>query len=143
MKIYKKSIDLSSQKKVEIIDITQNVQEIVKESRIKDGIVVLHSNHTTSCIKVNENEKRLIHDIETLFEKLVPDDHKCLHDDLEFRDCPPDERINGQAHLRAMLLNTSKTLIVSDSEILLGKWQSIFFIELDGAQNRIVNIMII
>lgn len=137
-------ISLNTTKKQEIIDITSKVQEIVSKSNIKDGLCLVYSKHTTASLLINENEKRLLEDIEEFLESLASSSKKYKHDDLAKRDCPPDERINAHSHLKSLLLKTSEIIPINNKKLNLGKYQAIIFVELDGPRknrNIIVKVL--
>ena len=82
-------------------------------------------------------------DIKIFLEKIASTSNKYLHDDIELRNCPKNERINGHAHIKSLILNSSEIIPIVNNEMVLGKWQSIFFIELDGKRNREVIVQTI
>ncbi len=127
-------MDIQTTTRTELIDITDRVRGIVKESRIKDGICVVSTRHTTTGIVVNENEHGLRSDILEMLETLVPEHKNYAHNQIDN---------NADSHLRAVLLGNSATIPVEDGHLVLGTWQSIFFVELDGPRTRNVNIKII
>lgn len=90
--------------------------------------------HTTSGIIVNENEHGLRADILDMLGSLVPDDGNYAHNSIDN---------NADSHLRAVLLGMSETIPIEDGHLILGAWQSIFFVELDGPRNRNVNVKVI
>src|SRR5207248_3063631 len=93
--------------------------------------------HTTLGIAVNENEPLLHRDFESMLERLAPTGAGYEHDDFTRRfDIPLDEPVNGHAHCRQLLLSAFATLLVEDGQLLLGRWQSVFAVELDGPRNR-------
>ncbi|NJE12258.1 secondary thiamine-phosphate synthase enzyme YjbQ [Thermococcus sp. LS2] len=120
-------IEIHTNKEFEIIDITSEVQKIVKESNIQEGIAVVFTKHTTTALIVNENEKRLLSDIEMLLENIAPRGKGYKHDRIDN---------NAHSHLRAILLNPSITIPIKDGKLELGTWQSILFVELDGPRLR-------
>ncbi len=121
----------------QFIDITGRVQDEVAAAGLRDGRVHLQSMHTTLALTVNENEPLLLADFETLLERLAPRDATYQHDDFSRRPgVPDDEPINGHAHARQLLLQPSHTALVEDGRLLLGKWQAIFAVELDGPRRR-------
>ena len=134
--MYSKEIEFDVAKKLELLDITEKVKEAVKESGIQHGLVSVYTKHTTSAIRINENEPLLMEDMKHLLESLVPSSHKYHHDNFEKRNCPPNERINGHSHLKALLLGTSETIPIMNSELCLGKWQSVFYVDLDGGNRK-------
>lgn len=127
-------MDIQTTTRTELIDITDRVRAVVKESSIKDGICVIITRHTTSGIIVNENERGLRADLLDMLESLVPEDRNYAHNSIDN---------NADAHLRAVLLGMSETIPIEDGHLVLGTWQSIFFVELDGPRNRNVNVKVI
>src|SRR5438874_4986767 len=93
--------------------------------------------HTTLGIAVNENEPLLHRDFENLLERLAPTGAGYEHDDFSRRfDVPLGEPVNGHAHCRQLLLTAFATLLVEDGQLVLGRWQSVFAVELDGPRHR-------
>lgn len=127
-------MDIQTTRRIELIDITDRVRAAVKESGIKEGICVVSTRHTTASIIVNENERGLRTDILDILEELVPENKNYAHNSIDN---------NANAHLRAVLLGMSETIPVEDGHLVLGTWQSIFFVELDGPRKRTVNVKII
>jgi secondary thiamine-phosphate synthase enzyme len=136
-------IDIETSKPIELVDLTNEVNRIIKNSKIRKGIAVIFTKHTTTGIRINENEKRLFRDVELFLEKIAPVSSRYLHDDIELRDCPPNERINGHAHIKSLILNSSETIPIENGNLCLGKWQSVFFIEMDGGRKRNIKISLI
>ena len=143
-RIHHDQVELCTQRRVEFVDITDLVIRHVRESGITDGTVNIQALHTTAALRINENEPLLLEDLERLFERLVPRSQRWLHDDLEMREgpLPPDERPNGDAHARAMLLGTSETLNIVGGRVQLGRWQHIFLVELDGCRRRNISLTV-
>ncbi len=127
-------MDIQTTTRTELVDITDRVRTIVKESGVEDGICVISTRHTTSGIIINENERGLRSDILEMLETLVPENKNYAHNQIDN---------NADAHLRAALLGNSAVLPLEDGHLVLGTWQSIFFVELDGPRNRNVNVKII
>lgn len=127
-------IHTNTNQNVEVINITSNVNDIIRKYDITNGIVNISTKHTTSSIMINEDEEGLKKDYAKFLEKIVPNDNY-LHDRIDN---------NATSHLKAMLTTPTQTLPIIDGKISLGTWQSIFFVELDGPRsNRTINIMII
>ncbi len=125
------TISLPTEKPIEIVDITDNVRSALEKSGLRQGTVTVLSRHTTACININEREERLVQDMVTFLKRLVPRDGDYLHN-LE----PVDGRDNAHSHLLGLFMNSSETIPFADGRMLLGEWQSIFFIELDGPRNE-------
>ncbi len=136
MKLVTKKLKVKVKKDTELIDITEQVRQIVKESNIINGLVTVFTKHTTSAIRVNENEPLLMQDIKDFLNRLAPRDNGYRHDQLDKRECPPNERINAHSHLRALLMGASECVPVINRELDMGKWQSIFFVDLDGCDRE-------
>lgn len=127
-------MDIQTTARTELIDITDRVHALVKESGIKYGICVISTRHTTGSIIVNENERGLRTDILDMLKGIVPENKSYAHNSIDN---------NADSHLRAALLGMSETIPIEDGHLVLGTWQSIFFVELDGPRDRVVNVTII
>ncbi len=126
-------IEIHTNKEFEIIDITSEIQKIVKESNVQEGIAIVFTKHTTTALIVNENERRLLSDIELLLESIAPKGKGYKHDEIDN---------NAHSHLRAVLLNPSVAIPIKDGKVELGTWQSILFVELDGPRLRKILVKI-
>lgn len=121
----------------EFVDITDRLRDEVQRAGLWIGRVHLQSLHTTLGIAINENEPLLLRDFEGLLERLAPVGAGYQHDDFARRfDIAADEPENGHAHCRQLLLTGFATLLVEDGELVLGRWQSVFAVELDGPRQR-------
>lgn len=127
-------MDIQTTTRTELVDITDRVRTAVQERGIKDGICVISTRHTTGGIIINENERGLRGDILGMLEKLIPENRTYAHDQIDN---------NARSHLCAVLLGMSETIPIEDGHPVLGTWQRIFFVELDGPRIRNVNIKII
>jgi secondary thiamine-phosphate synthase enzyme len=116
---------------IEVIDITREVRAALEATNIQQGTVTLLTRHTTACININEKEERLQQDMVTFLKRFIPKDGDWLHN-LE----TIDGRDNAHAHLLGLFTNSTETIPVSEGRLMLGEWQSIFFIELDGPRPR-------
>jgi len=139
-----KKIELETKKQFELLDITEKVAEMVEQSAIKSGIVLVYCPHTTASVRLNHNEPLLLQDIMKMMYRLAPVDINYSHDLFEVRqNVAPNERSNGHAHVKAFLLGSSETLPIENSKLLLGPRQSLFFVELDGGRSREVHVKIL
>jgi len=129
----------------EFIDLTDRLEALVADAGIRFGFVNLQTLHTTTAIVVNEREPLLLTDFATLLEHAAPRGADYRHDDASVRtvNLTPDERVNGHAHCRALLLGPSACLNVVDGRLLLGRWQRVFMAELDGPRSRDVSVLIL
>jgi secondary thiamine-phosphate synthase enzyme len=144
MKIYRKKIQITSESQIEFIDITDKVEEIVENSGIRDGQVLIYSPHTSAGIVVNHNEPMLIQDFMRLLYQLVPLGDRYSHDLFEIKKGRvSDGRSNGHSHCKTMLLGTSENIPLDGGKMLITERQSIFLAEMDGARKRDVIVQII
>ena len=126
-------LKIRSSRRIEMIDITSQVRDVVKKSGVKDGICVMYVPHTTAAVTINENADPSVRvDIENTLSKLVPYGAGYAH--LEG---------NADAHIKSTMVGPSENLIIRNGDILLGTWQGIFFCEFDGPRNRRIYIKII
>ncbi|WP_195999871.1 secondary thiamine-phosphate synthase enzyme YjbQ [Clostridium sp. 1001271B_151109_B4] len=131
-KLYKHSLTIS--KSQTMIDITEMIKADIKESGVKDGIVVVYCPHTTAGITVNENaDPDVVRDLIYGFEKVYPtNDNNYRHYEG-----------NSHAHMKSSTMGASQTLIIDNGELILGMWQDIYFCEFDGPRNRNFYVKII
>ncbi len=130
-------IEFATSHPTEFVDITDRIREAIRHSGLRSGRVYLQSLHTTLGIAVNENEPLLLSDFKGLLERIAPAGAGYEHDDFTRRvDIQLDEPVNGHAHCRQLLLSAFATLLVEDGRLVLGRWQSVFAVELDGPRHR-------
>lgn len=142
MHINHQFISVSTAKSFELIDITSLLKKCIIESKVENGVVSISSQHTTTALTVNEYESRLLDDIAAFFAQMVPQDAPYRHNDIHLRDCLPDEPKNAHSHLIAMMLGNSESVAVADKELILGTYQSVLLVELDGPRERRVSVQI-
>lgn len=145
MKIHKERLDLESKAQIEFIDITDQVQEVVDRSGIREGQVLIYVPHTTMGVAINHNEPMLLQDFMRVLYKVVPVDAQYSHDLFELRrqGSVSDGRSNGHSHCKAILLGTSETVPVEKGKLILTERQNIFAVEFDGSRKRDVVIQVI
>lgn len=131
MRILEHSIALATAAPIEIVDVTGRVRDWLATTGVTDGLLTLVTLHTTARLNVNEREERLQRDMVTFLERLVPRDGDYLHnlDTVDGRD-------NAHSHLLGLFMSSSVTIPVAEGKPVLGEWQSIFFVELDGPRQR-------
>jgi len=113
------------------LDVTEAVRKIVRESGVRSGLCHVMVLHATAAIVVNENDDPNIGvDLITALDRAIPDHAGWLHDRVDN---------NAQSHIKAAILGPSETIPVEDGDLLLGTWQGVMLIELDGprAERRI------
>ncbi len=144
MKIYKQKFELESTTQIEFLNITDKVQEIIDNSGIREGQVVIYSPHTTMGIMLNHNEPMLLQDFLKVFHRLIPVDSQYSHDLFELRrGRMADGRSNGQAHCQTMLIGVSETIPIEKGKIMITERQSIFAVEFDGSRKRDIVVQVV
>ncbi len=124
-----------------VTDITEDVQEAVKESGVRDGVCCVYSPHTTCSVRVNEYERGFLEDFSVLLRRLVPTEHYYAHDDWDRRTENVSEEdmeaSNGHSHCMSMLMGPAgESIPVRDGVLCLGRWQRVLFLELDRERDR-------
>lgn len=126
-------ITVSTQERSQLLDITRQIQEIIKKSGITEGICYIYVPHTTAGITINENaDPSVTADILSELDKIVPwsDGYKHLEG-------------NSAAHIKASMMGFSQMVIIQNNQLLLGTWQGIYFCEFDGPRRRKLAVKII
>jgi len=124
-----------------VTDITEQVQEAVRESGVRDGVCCVYSPHTTCSVRVNEYERGFLEDFSVLLRRLVPTEHYYAHDDWDRRteNVSNDDagESNGHSHCMSMLMGPAgESIPVRDGVLCLGRWQRVLFLELDRERDR-------
>ncbi|AKU90169.1 secondary thiamine-phosphate synthase enzyme YjbQ [Vulgatibacter incomptus] len=124
--------ELHTSRENEFVDLTPRLRSLVEKSGVTDGTVVVFCPHTTAGLTIQENtDPELKRDILGALESMVPKDRPYRHVEG-----------NAPAHVKAMLLGTSCTLVLDGGRLLLGRWQAVYFVELDGPRDRMVQVKI-
>lgn len=128
------TLELSTSKRDEMRDITREVISLVHKSGIKHGLAVVYSPHTTAGITINENaDPDVKHDVLLRLDEVYPWKHP------QYRHAEG----NTASHLKAITTGSSQTVIIHEGELLLGRWQGIYFCEFDGPRQRQYHVKII
>lgn len=121
-----KEINIRTNSPTEMIDITDLVQAVISENKIKSGICVVFTPHTTAAVTINENaDPDVPHDIINALEKTLPRSIQYRHAEG-----------NSPAHVKSSLIGVSELVLVENGYLVLGTWQAIFFCEFDGPRQR-------
>lgn len=123
-KVFNTSLNFSTKGEIDFVDLTDEVQEVVSRSGIKNGIVHVFAPHATGILILTESEFGLLGDIKAFLEKIIPKNAKYSHPS------------NAHSHLRSMLLPPDKTLPIIDGKVEFGTWQSLIFVETDVYPRR-------
>ena len=128
-----KTINVSTNKRVDFIDITALVNNAVIESSVSNGIATVYVPHTTCGIMINEGaDPDVVRDIQYQLENIIPYQKGYQHVEG-----------NADSHIKTCLVGSSETVIIDSGKLVLGTWQSIFLCDFDGPRNRKVYIKII
>tara|TARA_Y100000031_G_C8243653_1_gene396948 strand:- start:615 stop:1019 length:405 start_codon:yes stop_codon:yes gene_type:complete len=129
------TFQFATQKKNEAVDITSLVLEIVRKNDVVEGICQVFTPHATAAIILNESaDPNIGEDLHKALRQAIPDHNDYLHDKIDN---------NAAAHIKASLFGPSESIPVHEGRLVLGTWQAIMLVELDGPKNRkvIVNIV--
>lgn len=131
MKFHTDYLTFNTRHHREYVHITPQVEKIVQASGVSNGLALVSAMHITAGGYVNDNEPGLIHDIDSWLEKLAPFKEEYLHHHTGEN--------NGDSHLKAILVHHQVILPISQSRLVLGTWQRVFYAEFDGQrQKRVV-----
>jgi len=119
MKILNESLSFSTRGEIDFVDLTGKVEEVVRKSGVKNGLVHVFAPHATGILILTEFEPSLENDIRSVLERLIPKRGSYQHPS------------NAHSHLRSMLLSPDKTLPILNGHVALGTWQSLVFVETD------------
>ncbi|MBN1233290.1 MAG: YjbQ family protein [Candidatus Coatesbacteria bacterium] len=126
-------IQVKTNSRSEFIDITSNIQKILDDNHLENGLIFLHVPHTTAGITVNEHaDPSVVVDIKNALEKQIPWSSNYLHNEG-----------NSAAHIKCSMINCSVAVAFEKGKLMLGIWQGIFFAEFDGPRVRKVWVKIL
>lgn len=126
MKVYQDEFEIKTSKRTELIDITYKVEDLVRKSKIKNGICNVFVPHATAAVILNEDESGLVNDIIDKIEKEFPAGVGYMHDRIDD---------NADSHLASGFIGQSKVIPLNGNRLLRGTWQQIFLLELDGPRS--------
>ncbi len=135
MKSYTKYLTFKTEKRRELIRITDTVKEAVEESGVREGLCLVSAMHLTAAVIIQDDEEGLHEDIWEWLERLAP-----FREDYKHHLTGED---NGDAHLKNLLVHLQVVLPITDGRLDLGPWQEIFYAEFDGQRPKRVIIKII
>lgn len=123
--------EVRTRERAELVEITEQVRRALKQSGIRQGVCVVYCPHTTAAVTVNENaDPDVVHDMLSWLNRAVPQEQP------GFRHAEG----NSDAHIKASLVGSSVTLLVENGDLVLGRWQGVYFCEFDGPRTRGVNV---
>ena len=133
--IHTKHLTIRTQQRIDFINITNKIQQVVTESKIKEGIILINPMHITASIFINDAESGLIQDFKEWLEKLAPKNFNYHHHQTG--------EDNGFSHLWRTIMGRETTVAITNGQLDLGTWEQIFYGEFDGQRNKRILIKII
>ena len=140
LQLYLETILYKTRERLELINITLDLNAIVRKHGLKAGFIIVQSLHTTTAVFINEFQQALVDDMKSFLERLVGRLDYWRHNDPRLSEC---DRKNAASHLRAMVLGHTLSVPVRNGELALGNWQSIILAELDGPRERAVQVQVL
>jgi secondary thiamine-phosphate synthase enzyme len=134
VQVYFKEVTHTTTKRIDLVDLTDQVTAFVETCDINDGICLIDSPHSTTAIVVNEHERGLMTDLLTTLQDLFPRGRGWLHDRVDD---------NAEAHMASMFLGHATAFPIQHGRLYRGTWQNIFLVELDGPRTRRVLIEVL
>ena len=135
MKHFRKELWFNTTKRYQFIHITQDVQNAIDESGIKEGMCLVNAMHITASVFINDNESGLHQDYLEWLEKLAPYDRTGYHHNVG--------EDNGDAHMKRQIMGREVVVAVTDGRLDFGPWEQIFYGEFDGKRRKRVLVKII
>lgn len=137
MKYHREIVKFKTQAQTEFVDLTDQVQNAVDASGIREGRACVYVQHTTMGVAINHNEPMLLQDFMKMLERVAPIDEQYSHDLFELKNSvKTDGRSNGSAHCKALFVGTQAAIPVEGGKLMLSDIQSVFAIEFDGSRDR-------
>jgi secondary thiamine-phosphate synthase enzyme len=136
MKTYRKELWMETSSRRELVLLTPMIRECLKESKVKEGLLLCNSMHITSSVFINDNESGLFQDFETWLEKLAPEKPHSQYLHNGFED-------NADAHLKRTIMGREVVVAITDGELDFGPWEQIFYGEFDGKRRKRILVKII
>ena len=136
MRSYRKELWFSTKGRREFINITPQVEDVLRDSGVKEGFVLCNAMHITASVFINDNESGLHHDFEVWLEKLAPEKPHSQYRHNGFED-------NADAHLKRSIMGREVVVAVTNGQLDFGPWEQIFYGEFDGKRKKRVLVKII
>ena len=136
MNVFSDTIRITTTHKTEDISITDIVESVIFESKIKEGSAVIFTGHTTAGIHLNNNDPDIAEDLHGLLNELISNKKGFKHDKGDYGR-------NADAHIKSVLVGNSVTIPVMNNKLALGQWQGIYLSEFDGPRNRVIVVRVI
>lgn len=131
---------VATEERLQFMDLTKRMRDILQRHEVKQGLLIINSLHTTTALFINEWQEALLHDIQLLMDRLIKAQDDYRHNDPQYSDC---DRSNADSHLRSLLLGRQLSIPVVNGEMSLGTFESIIFAELDGPRERQIQLQVL
>jgi len=138
VKHYRKELYFNTDTRRAFINITENVEQALEESGIKEGVILVNAMHITASVFINDNESGLLRDFENFLERLIPEKP---HDQYSHNNMTGED--NADAHLKREFMGREVMVAVTNGGLDFGPWEEIFYGEFDGKRKKRVLIKII
>ncbi|MBO8168488.1 MAG: YjbQ family protein [Thermoanaerobacteraceae bacterium] len=136
MKSYREYLWFNTKHRVEFINITDKVQEIIDKSGIKEGLCLVNAMHITASVFINDDESGLHKDFKRWLEELAPHEPVSQYAHNTFED-------NADAHLKRQIMGREVVVAVTEGKLDFGPWEQIFYGEFDGKRDKRVLVKVI
>ena len=136
MKSFRETLTVHTKTRREYLNITPQVEQIVKRSGVQEGLVLVNPMHITASVYINDDERGLIQDFDEFLEKTAPYDVKKYRHHATGED-------NGDAHLKRQLFGREVVVAITKGELDFGPWEQIFYAEFDGRRDKRILVKII
>ena len=136
MKSYREYLWMHTKKKREYINITREVEQVIKKSGVREGLVLVNRMHITASCYINDDESGLIQDFDEFLERIAPYDLKKYRHHQTGED-------NGDAHLKRQLFGREVVAAITEGKLDFGPWEQIFYAEFDGQRKKRVLVKVI
>ena len=128
-----RALRIETRTRVEFKDVTGLIQKTIEETGISSGTCHVFVPHTTAAVLINENDDpALMKDLDNFLTRLAPTERDYFHNDG-----------NCDAHLKAALIGSSKSLLIENGQLILGRWQGVYFCEFDGPRRRDLRVKVV
>lgn len=136
MKVFTSAVRIKTTGKSEEVNITNQVEAVILESGIYEGMALVFTGHTTASIHLNNADKDLGEDLHDFLKELVPNKPTYRHNKGEYGR-------NADAHLKSLMVGNSVTIPVTKGRPVMGQWQAVYFSEFDGPRSRLISVKVI
>lgn len=135
MKVFTSAVRVKSKAKNEELNITGQVEAVILESGVHDGMALVFTGHTTASIHLNNVDKDLEEDFHAQLSEMVPARSDYKHNKGDYGK-------NADAHIKSVITGHSVTVPITKGRIVLGQWQGVYFSEFDGPRSRLISIKV-